>query len=197
MLVVSRAPETFRTWQPTANCCVTSTDVERLAAGAAPPSPPGASFDACIVVQCGEPTKTTAAALARVPALLKPDAPVLLLFTSNTGDDLALIDPQQASSVGSAIDAGAHAVETEFVRASWLRRTVQGAVLRLGRAARERGVPFLVLAAPVLSVLVPVSAACNRLCLRSTRRAPRRGRCSSLMLTLHRRATRNRKIPGV
>ena len=189
VLVASRAPETFRTWKPTTNCCVTSTDVERLAAGAAPPTAPGAGFDACIVVQCGESTRTTVAALARIPGLLKPDAPVLLLVTRNTGDDLGLIDPQQASSVGSAIDAGAHAVETEFVRASWLRRTVQGAVLRLGRAARERGVPFLLLAALVLSVLAPLSAACNRLCLRSTRRAPRRGRCSSLMLTLRRRAT--------
>ena len=118
VLVASRAPETFRTWKPTTNCCVTSTDVERLAAGAAPPTAPGAGFDACIVVQCGESTRTTVAALARIPGLLKPDAPVLLLVTRDTGDDLGLIDPQQASSVGSAIDAGAHAVETEFVRAS-------------------------------------------------------------------------------
>jgi SAM-dependent methyltransferase len=187
ILVVSRSPETFRTWRPTANSVVTTLDTERLASGAAGAPSTVAAYDACVVVQSAEPEKASSAALERIPSLLKPDAPLLVLVTKHARDDPDVLSLEQAGSVSSLVNAADLAIEPQFVRAGWLRRMVQEAILRLARAARDRGALHAVLAAVLLGLLLPVSAACNWSALRSVGRSPRRAPCSSLMLTLRRR----------
>lgn len=188
ILVVSPVPEAFRTWTPTANCTVAAIDPERLAAGNRPvASPEAASFDACVVVQFAGSMPSAAAALASVPPLLKPDAPLLVLVTKDAGDDLGVLAQGQATGTSRLVDSGVWSVEPRFIRAGWLRKAVQGAMLRLARSARERRLPYVLLAAVLLGLLLPVSLACNWLALRSASRPPRGGQCSSVLLTLRAR----------
>jgi hypothetical protein len=129
-----------------------------------------------------------AAALDGVAPLLKPGAPLLVAVTRDTGDDLSPIGMAAASRVGDLVDTSAWSIEAGFVRAGWLRRAVQGSMLALGRRTRGHGLPYLLLAAALLALLAPVSAVANWLALRRAPWPPRRGQCSSLMLTLRARA---------
>jgi len=185
-LVVSSAPETFRDWRPVAGCEVTSMDVGRLLAAGT--NPGAGDFDACIVFRGADAEQAPAAALEGVARLLKPGAPLLVSVMRDTGDDPGLLDMAAAGRAGDLVDTSAWSIESRFIRAGWLRRAVQGAMLALGRAARGHGLPYLVLAGVLLALLAPVSAAANWLALRTAARPPRRGCCSSVMLALRTRA---------
>jgi len=184
VLVVSSTPETFVGWKPAPNCEITAIDTARLLARDPGATLPEDQLDACIVFRCAGPEQGSSALLERVGELLKPEGLLLLVATRDTGDDLNTLSPDLVSGANGLVDTTNWSAEAQFIRAGWMRRSVQDAMLALARSTRQHGLPRLLLAVPLLGLLVPVSYLCNWLAWRAAGSPPGRGQCSSLMLTL-------------
>ena len=188
VLVVSSSPEAFRNWKPTGTCEITTIETVRLLVRGTATTLPEGRFDACVVFQGTGPEQGSSAVLDRIGPLLKADGQLLVVATRGTGDDLEVLSLDLASGTNSLVDTTAWSVEAKFIRAGWVRRSVQDAMVALARSTRQHGLPYLLSAGALLGLLAPVSYVCNWLALRAAASPPRRGQCSCVMLALRPRS---------